>query len=269
MSAAALMLFLLAFIVVRNSPSEPDAGESSRIESPVDASRFTVVPTGDPDDPSQLVLPDLIAPTAVGPTVTREGMTLTLIDEEVLRDILEAVTSLSQEELRHRTDTSIVWDDFNNETRRNRIMGRVCSFRGTLRRLEENDALSFPELGIEQLYEGQIQDSMHRWYSFYIVEKPDRPVERHDAAEITGVFYKLITYQRRGGGELVTPLIIGRTLEVERQQFSRGGAISSIARTAPPWLFYGIIAGSAALICIAVHFLFKPSLPGRRRRKRL
>jgi len=266
-----ITLFLLALgtiTIFRYGDFWEGSDVETRIDASLDISDFTMVPTGDPDDPSQLVLPGLIAPDAVGETVIREGVQFTPIDIDVLENIIQTVQSVPQDELKMRVDESIKWEDFNDANRRNQIMGRVCSFRGTLRRKEKNDNVDFPDLEIDHLYEGQIQDAMDRWYSFYIFEEPERPIERFDVTEITGVFYKLITYPSRGGGEMVTPLIIGRTLESEREHFAYRGRTQSFARTAPAWLFYPVLIGIPALICLFIHKWLKEKSSIRRKPKK-
>lgn len=254
----ALLLVLLAAAAFRSGRTEPVIEDGEGADIGHHDAPFTHVPTGDPDDPSQLVLPDLIAADAVGPTVRRGGVSLTPLDEDVLRDILEAIQLVPQEELRRRVDHSIEWKDFADPDRRNGIMGRVCRFRGTLRRLEETSGMvDFPEMNIDRLYEGQIQDATHNMYSFYIIEKPDRPLGRADVAEITGVFYKLITYTSRDGEDRTTPLIVARTLEAQKGGYGRRGLHESFAGFAPGWLFYPFLLGVPALSCLVIHLILK------------
>jgi len=209
-----------------------------------------IVPTADPNDPSQLVLPGLLfAERHANPLrFTPEGK-VTLIDRATLAMVLEAVKAVTQDQLEARVDRGVVWEDFLDAQRRDQIRGRICQFRGALRRFAETDfkLADFTDVGSEHLYEGQIQDMLGRWYSFYCFEKPVPDITRAELAIVTGVFYKLIKYPTVGGEEMVTPLIIARTVTRGPRYEAPESLTARVARVAPPWARYAALAGMAAV----------------------
>ncbi len=158
---------------------------------------------------------ELLGAPGVG-SVRRTGRTrrlVSVVDADELFCILRRIKDIPQEELVRRADLTVAYEDFADPARRAQIVGRACLFRGTLRRLVARKDVDLSPLGLDHLYEGQIQDATGQWYSFYCFQPPARAIGRRDVAELAGVFYKLIKYPTRGGEDMVTPLIVGRTLE--------------------------------------------------------
>ena len=238
-----------------------------RIPADADLSQPTVLPNADPDDPSQLVQPWLLFAEPHGNPLRRiNGGLQTLIDHDTLALVLQAVKDVPQAELADRADPNIAWEDFVDKNRRERIRGRVCRFSGTLWRLEVNNTVAFPEIGIERLYEGQILDAPGGWYSFYCFEDPGK-IGRADVATVTGVFYKLIKYPTRGGEEMVTPLIIARTITSRPGPRPPKSVTQRMTESAPPWALYAGL-GVAAIVAFIVTGLVmrrRPSAVYRRR----
>ena len=159
-----------------------------------------------------------------------------IIDHDRLCRVLAILKGTSQQELLARVDESIRWEDFLDPQRRARIRGRVCRFRGTLRGdLKECQAVELSEVGLEHLYEGRLQDSVGRWYGFYCLEKPPRQIVRTGVAELVGVFYKLIVSPTRGGGEIVAPLIVARTVTARKAYGPPRPLTALLVEDAPPW----------------------------------
>ena len=228
-----------------------------------------VVPTADPNDPSQLVLPGLLlAESHANPLrITAEGKT-TLVDYDTLATVLGALKAVTQDELEARVDRRIVWEDFLEAQRRDQIRGRICQFRGALYRFAETDLgeVNFKDIGIEHLYEGQVQDVLGRWHSFYCFQKPVPEITRAELAVLTGVFYKLIKYPTVRGEELVTPLIVARTVTRGPRYEVPQTITARIAQAAPPWARYAMVAGVAAAVFGVMTLLFRkkrPALPRR------
>jgi hypothetical protein len=245
-----LMVGTLYYLRLRApAPAQQPSVDEESGQSP-DVMVLTHAPSSEqPADPSQLVPPEILQTERHGqPTVTDSHGKRTVVDRDVLAKVLEIVKNTSEQELSERVDKSITWESFGKE-RRDRIKGRVCRFQGTLRELKENPAVKFPELGIEHFYEGRMDDSMGRWYSFYCFEKPEPMPTRTDLAEVTGVFYKLIQYTSIKGETMVTPLIVART--VKARKLSRGTVTQRAVEKAPPWALYaGLIGGAAAVFVV-------------------
>lgn len=256
-AALVLICGVLAYLYLL--PADSGSGEPDRgISSDQDLSQPTVVPTADPEDPSQLILPGLLmSERHANPVRVTPGGKTTLVDYDILATALEAVKKVPQDELRARVDHSVEWEDFNDKQRREEVRGRVCQFRGTLRRFTVSKGVDMSPSGIDTLYEGQLQDVYGRWYSFYCFEKPDREIKRTDVAVLTGVFYKLIRYTTRGGDEMITPLIVARTITPRRDYRPPQSVAERVVEGTPPWLLYGGLATAAAIVCLLLHKLMK------------
>ncbi|MFP4176819.1 MAG: hypothetical protein ACOCR1_04985 [Planctomycetota bacterium] len=230
----------------------------------------TAVPTADPDDPSQVVLPGFLTPERhANPTRSTPAGKMTLVDKDILATVLESVMEIPQEELEARVDGDIEWEDFNDKIRREEIRGRVAQFRGTLRRFTEAKGVEFPDIGVDTLYEGQIQDVYGRWYSFYCFEKPEEEIERTDLAILTGVFYKLIRYNTRGGEQMISPLIVARTVTSRQDYRSPQSGTQDGAGGLPGWVPYAVLTVIAIGLCIMFHFWFRKKPTRYNRRNRL
>ena len=222
------------------------------------------------DHPSQLMSADWLAGTMEGSPVRRAGEgaeRISLVDPDILLMVLQTVSEQSQEALVRRADPQVVWQDFADVRRRRALRGRVCRFRGTLRRWNENDELDVALVGLKHLYEGQIQDAAGHWYSFYCFEESPRPIGEADEAELVGVFYGLIQYPTRGGKEMVTPLIVARTVTGRPAAAPAAPLLARVASQAPPWALWAAAAAVAALICGDLSLLLRRRpAPARRRR---
>jgi hypothetical protein len=228
--------------------------DTSRITPEQDLSQPTVVPTADPDDPSQLVMPEyLMSEGHVTPLEDTSVGKRTMVDFAMLATMLEAVKEVPQEELEARVDPAIEWKHFNDPQLREKARGRICQFRGTLRRFTETKGVDMSEAGIDNLYEGQIQDVYGRWFSFYCFQEPPREIKRTDVAVLTGVFYKLISYSTRGGEDLISPLIVARTVTPRR---GYQGPVAP-GRGVPEWLIYAGLAVGSIAACVALHYIMK------------
>ena len=217
-----------------------------------------VLQEGDPDDPSQLVPASLLYPErhANPLKVTPQGKT-TLIDKDLLGAVIGRLKEVSQQELEGRVDRSITWETFLDETRREQVRGRVCQFRGTLRRFTETKGVKFPDRGVETLYEGQIQGAPGEWYSFYCFRKPEPEIDRSDVAVVTGVFYKLIKYSSREGKDIVSPLVVAPTL-TSRPAIRPGPSVASrVVDEAPPWALYLGLAAIVLVVFVALSLLMR------------
>lgn len=238
--------------------------DASRITPEQDLSQPTVVPTADPEDPSQLVMPGyLMSEGHVTPEAETPVGKRTMVDFAMLATMLEAVKEVPQEELEARVDHSIEWEHFNAPQLREKARGRICQFKGTLRRFTETKGVDMAEAGIENLYEGQVQDVYGRWFSFYCLQEPPREIERTDVAVLTGVFYKLIRYTTRGGEELISPLFVARTITPRRGYH---GPVAP-GRGVPDWLIYAGLAVGSIAVCVALHYIMKRR-PTRYERRR-
>lgn len=248
----------------KSRPKPPDITNKQALETP------TVVPTADPDDPAQLVLPGLImAERPANPvTVTSTGKK-TKIDKALMALVLEAVKKVPQDEMEARVDPTIKWVDFTDAKKREQIRGRVSQFRGTLRRLEKSPGVKFPSLGIDTLYEGQIQGSRGHWFSFYCLEKPEKEIKRSDIAILTGVYYKLIRFSTRGGGEKITPLIIASTITARRgyDTPAAAGGAQAAGGYLPSWAIYLLFAAVAIGLCVFFHYRLKQPTRTYRRKE--
>jgi len=190
-----------------------------------------------------------------------EAREISVIQEAVLLKVLEAVSSLSQQELVQRADTTVRWEDFADKERQEALRGRVCRFRGTLRRIEENRDIDLSSIGIESLYEGQVQDHAGRWYSLYCFQKPAQDMTRNDVAELVGVYYGLITFPTRGGKESVTPLVVARTVTAVPQVARPRSQAAALVERAPVWALYVGAAVVVVLICLAGSLLLRQPPP--------
>jgi hypothetical protein len=224
------------------------------------------------DHPSQLMSADWLAGTMEGSPVRRSGEgaeRISLVDPDVLLVALQTVSEQSQEALVKRADPQVVWQDFADVRRRRELRGRVCRFQGTLRRWNENDQLDMTSVGLKHLYEGQIQDAAGHWYSFYCFEEPPRPIAESDEANLVGVFYGLIQYPTRGGKEMVTPLIVARTVTGRPVPAPTAPLLARVGSQMPAWACWAAAAAVVALICGGLSLLLRRRpgpAPARRRR---
>ncbi len=226
--------------------------QSQALENP------TVIPTADPNDPAQVVLPGLLmSERPANPVTITSAGKQTKIDKSLISLVLEAVKKIPQDELEARVDHSIKWIDFTKPKKREQIRGRVCQFRGTLRRLKKTPGVTFPDLGIDTIYEGQIQGAKGHWYSFYCLSKPQPEIERSDVAILTGVYYKLIRYSTRGGDEKIVPLFITNTITSERGYDTPSAGSSRVSGYIPTWSIYLLFAVIAVALCVFFHYRFK------------
>lgn len=208
--------------------------------------QLLVLPKSKKDDPAQLIDPAVLYFSRhVSPvrTVGAGGEKVSVLDKDVLLKVLRAVRETPQEELRRRTDPTITWDDFDDTKRREEIKGRVCMFRGTLRRFAETKGVDLSEAGFDTLYEGQLQDRMGRLYSFYCFERPKREIPRSDVATLVGVFFKLIKYPTRRGEQLITPLIVARTIEAEPGARPPTPLTRRLVEETPAWVLWAVLGG--------------------------
>jgi len=242
----ALLCVITAVLYVRLKP----AGRPPRItlqESRTAPPSVLALPEPRPDDPSQIIAPEkLFFVRDVNPVRALDGTErkVSVIDQDILLNILSALKDIPQDELRQRVDRSIRWEDFNDEDRRRAIKGRACMFKGTLRRLEKRDDIDVSGIGIQCLYEGQIQDVLGRWYGFFCFEKPRKEIKRTDVAILAGVFYKLIKYPTRRGEDMIVPLIVARTVDSRPGPAVPPSVPGRIIERTPPWalwLFAGVV----------------------------
>jgi len=268
---AGLLCVLIALAYLRGKQREAAAQAGTPRQIPADR-QFTdplLLPTADPDDPSQLVMPELLYGERDGNPLrlTPEGGKVTLVDFDLLAGVIAAVKSISQQELEARVDETIVWEDFLDDRRRGEIRGRVCQFSGRLYRMVENEAADLSQIGLEHLYEGQIRDALGRMYSFYCFEKPGGETVSSDVAILTGVFYKLIKYTDRAGEDLVTPLIVARTITFRPGYRPPRSLADRVIEQAPPWALWAGFAAVVAVIIAVTSFLMGRKPPPLRRRR--
>jgi hypothetical protein len=270
-AALALVLVGLIYMQARLQRQSTELAAKGKISPREDLGQPVVITAPREGDPSQLVPPEILYPELHGSPVRKTGAkaAVSLIDQDILFTVLQTLKKVPQEELAARVDKSIKWEDFSDKNRREQIRGRVCRFRGTLRRWEQNKAVDLSPIGLTALYEGQIQDVLGRTYSFYCFEAPAKLPERTEVAEIVGVFYKLIVYTSRGGEQLVTPLIVGRTI-IAREGFSPPPPVTArIIESAPPWaLWVGAALAVAVIVGLATLLLRRKTSHRRGRRER-
>lgn len=270
---AAGLCLVLAFFYMGRAPW----GGSSRIQPDQEGNQqdaygqpLALLPEGEPH-PSQLIPASILyAEPHINPVrrVGPSGQTVSIVDKGMLFLVLQTVSELSQEELEARVDEAIVWEDFSDQHRREQIRGRICRFRGTLFRWEKREDSGVHEIGLEALYEGQILDGLGRWYSFYCFEEPPRLPGRPDVAELVGVFYKLIQYPTPQGEQMVTPLIVGRTITVKGTFSPPPRLAERILQSTPPWAFWSAVAVLAAVVFGGLSFLLRARRPRLRRRRK-
>ena len=271
----AILIVTLHFARTAKPPEQPS------IEPPVET--FTeepgpVVPPASPNDPCQLVPPDVLKSEKHGVPVRVDpwGRKATVIDKGTLMQVLERLKQVSDEDLKARVDNTVTWETFTDKKRRDWAKGRVCHFRGVLRRFEEIQGVNLREIAIAHLYEAQMQDNPGRWYTIYCYEKSTVEPTRSDPVEVTGVFYKLLQYSTKktdpktGEREmLVTPLIIARTIEVRTEFRKQKGMMERVGESTPEWVLALAVLAAGILVCAGIAFLLrrKPtSVPVVRRR---
>jgi len=259
---AALLIYLRASVAPQAERTTLRAPQASGRAAPV-----LVLPEPVQADPSQLIpRAELYFARDVNPvrTIGEKARKISVIDRGLLFKVLKVLEGIPQEELVRRADRAIRWEDFNDPQRREQIRGRACIFEGTLRRIAPVRDIDLAEIGLENLYEGQIQDVYGRWYSFYCFEKPRREIKRTDVAVLAGVFYKLIKYPTRRGEEMITPLIVSRTIAARAGPVVPRPFTARIIESAPPWLLWLI----AVTVLLALGFLILVRRPGALLKKR-
>ena len=175
--------------------------------------------------------------------VGRTRALVSVVDRDELLSILTELKDIPQQNLLARADRTVEYDDFADPASRRELVGRLCLFRGTLRRFVTRRDVDLRPVGVESLYEGQIQDADGRWYSFYCFEPPRPAIQREDIAVLAGMYYRLIKYPTRGGEEMVTPLLVGRTLGRRPGAAMPRSVVSRILQDVPDWAIWTVLGG--------------------------
>ena len=203
-----------------------------------------------PRDPAQLVPRKRLASEEPINPVTRvsKGQKVSVVEKETLSEVLKAVKKHPQSELRKSVDRSIAWKHFDTARGRRYAKGRLCRVEGVLRRFKPVKGIDMSTLPVDAIYEGQIQDAAGRWYSLYCFEKPQGERSRSRNAVLVGVFYKVIQYTTRKGDKLVTPLIVGRTVEMRPIDAAPAPPGVRLLTQLPRWSLWPLGVAGAGLL---------------------
>jgi len=268
------VLCLLTVILFLNRKRAAPAGSGVRLKNDFpqpDRGGIMVVPVDPEAHPSQLIPREVLLEERHGTPRRKlpDGSTSTVINGDTLRQVLMILREVPEENLAGMADQSITYATFADKELRDEIQGRVCTFRGVLRRFEKLPGASLHDISMGSIYEAQLQDALGHWFTVYCFEKPEELPTRRDATEVTGVFYKLIWYSTKEGGDMVTPLIVARTVHIRYDLRPAPTFSERVVEGAPPWAL-GVALGVMAAVVVVVLTLAlrrKPKRPPLVRRR--
>lgn len=251
--AALAVLGVVGAVVAyrRAAPSPAPQVETDRVGA------VSVVPLDAAQDPHRLVEPDIfIGVEDINPVrrVEGTGLTASVVDMDVLSILLQRLHNTPPDRLRRMAIADFDYDRFNDRRVTQSLRGCVLTVRGSLLRMEPLVAPSLmaavKEAGIETVFEGQVEDADHGWWSFYC-EDPLPGHEMGDLVQLTGVFFKLIKFPTRGGTEKGTPLLVARKL-VPVTVSAPPSATARIAKGLPNWAAPVVLVAALAVIVLVV-----------------
>ena len=98
----------------------------------------------------------------------------------------------SQEQLRKEANRKVTWRDVFIEPKK--YQGTTMAITGSLARIREAPLASNP-CGLKSVFQGQIIDKDWRFWTFILIEGPDKSFQEGDLVRVYGQFFKIWEYE--------------------------------------------------------------------------
>jgi hypothetical protein len=114
------------------------------------------------------------------------------LEPEAYYYLANQVMNKSQEQLREEALRKVTWRDVFLDPQK--YQGKTMAITGSLARIREAPLKANP-CGLKSVYQGQLIDSQWRFWTFILIDRPDKSFQEGDLVRVYGQFFKIWEYE--------------------------------------------------------------------------